>query len=103
LVGSNFDPAQWRHIAFFDEANSRIEMHLEARLDLDVALPDAVRHFAKGERILTERSYKWSLPTLQSELLAAEFTTIDIWTDRNATFAVALASGGKIEAAKETV
>src|SRR5690606_1670649 len=27
IAGTDFDPADWRHVAFFDEANSRIEMH----------------------------------------------------------------------------
>ena len=32
LIGSDFEPRQWRHVArFYDEAASRIEMHLEAR------------------------------------------------------------------------
>ena len=30
LIGSDFAPRQWRHVAFYDEAKSRIEMHLEA-------------------------------------------------------------------------
>ena len=38
LIGSDFDPRQWRHVAFFDEASSRIEMHLEARASARRAL-----------------------------------------------------------------
>ncbi len=91
LIGSNFDPSQWQHVAFFDEPNSRIEMHLQARRDLDVTLPDGGRHFAEGERILTEHSYKWSLSSLRDELQAAEFATVGVWTDPQQAFAVALA------------
>src|SRR6478735_6299433 len=39
LIGSDFAPRQWRHVAFFDEAKSRIEMHLEASATIDVAWP----------------------------------------------------------------
>src|SRR6185437_6367667 len=30
-IGADFSPRQWRHVACFDDARSRIEMHLEAR------------------------------------------------------------------------
>ena len=36
LLGSDFDVTQWRHVAFYDAARARVEMHLEARCDLQV-------------------------------------------------------------------
>ena len=50
LIGSDFAPRQWRHVAFFDEARSRIEMHLEAREATHVSWPGGTRRFAAGER-----------------------------------------------------
>ena len=38
-LGSDFDVSQWRHVAVFDAARSRVEMHLEARRDLQVRWP----------------------------------------------------------------
>ncbi|MFN3495352.1 MAG: L-histidine N(alpha)-methyltransferase, partial [Hydrogenophaga sp.] len=35
-MGSNFQPASWRHVAHFNAAESRIEMHLEALQDQTV-------------------------------------------------------------------
>ncbi len=60
LIGSDFEPRQWRHVAFFDERRSRIEMHLEARAALVVAWPGGTRRFAAGERIHTENSCKYT-------------------------------------------
>ena len=59
LVGTDFDIADWRHVAFFNAAESRIEMHLEALAETVVRWPEGERRFAPGERMHTENSYKW--------------------------------------------
>jgi L-histidine N-alpha-methyltransferase len=41
LAGTDFDIADWRHVAFFNGAESRIEMHLEALRDHASAGPAA--------------------------------------------------------------
>ncbi len=61
LIGSDFAPRQWRHVALYDEAASRIEMHLEAREALVVTWPEGERRFAAGERIHTENSCKYTV------------------------------------------
>jgi len=60
LLGADFQLREWRHLAVFNAAESRIEMHLEARRSLTVRWPGAERRFAAGERIHTENSYKWN-------------------------------------------
>ena len=60
-ITSDFEPRQWRHVAYFNEAESRIEMHLEAREPLVVAWPGGERRFAAGERIHTENSCKYTV------------------------------------------
>src|SRR6202008_297401 len=59
LGGFDFDVSQWRHLAFFNPAASRIEMHVEARQDLVVHWQGGQRHFFAGQRIHTENSYKY--------------------------------------------
>jgi hypothetical protein len=39
VLDADFDVRDWRHVAFFDGAASRIEMHLEARHALTVRWP----------------------------------------------------------------
>ena len=87
-IGSDFAPRQWRHIAFYDEAASRIEMHLEARQALVVRWPGGERRFAAGERIHTENSYKYTVEGFASLLRDAGFRHPQAWTDANDWFAV---------------
>jgi L-histidine N-alpha-methyltransferase len=91
LIGSDFDVAHWRHVAFFDRTHSRIEMHLEARRATAVHWPGAQRRFDAGERILTEYSYKWERERFARLLREAGFDSVQTWTDDRNWFAVMLA------------
>lgn len=88
LIGSDFSVSDWRHCAHFDAAQSRIEMHLEARLDVNVHWPGGSRRFHKGERIHTENSYKYRLTDFHALLRQAGFGNIRTWTDEREWFAV---------------
>ncbi|NJD34969.1 MAG: L-histidine N(alpha)-methyltransferase [Betaproteobacteria bacterium] len=89
-LDADFAIGDWQHLAFFNEADARIEMHLVARRELDVSWPDGAgrgsRHFAAGERIHTENSYKYSPAGFRTLLSAAGFTDIRMWTDPRAWF-----------------
>jgi L-histidine N-alpha-methyltransferase len=93
LLGADFDLRQWQHVALYDEAASRIEMHLQARKDLTVQWPGGSRRFASGERIHTENSYKWRPEDFEALLREAGFGAVQTWTDPQAWFAVMLAQG----------
>jgi dimethylhistidine N-methyltransferase len=88
LAGADFEPAQWRHVAFFNDAESRIEMHLEARSALTVHWCGGERSFAQGERIHTENSYKYTPESFRSLLWEAGFRVDGTWTDDAHWFAV---------------
>ena len=92
LIGSDFAPRQWRHVAFFDEAKSRIEMHLEAREATRVAWPGGARRFGAGERIHTENSCKYTVERFATLLRDAGFDAPRHWTDARGWFAVFWAS-----------
>jgi len=91
LIGSDFRTRQWRHRAFFNRAQSRIEMHLEARSALKVRWPGAERVFAVGESIHTENSYKYRVGDFARLLAKAGFAHHEHWTDERGWFAVVLA------------
>ena len=91
LVGSDFAIEDWRHIAFFNTTDSRIEMHLEAVREALVRWPGGERRFAAGERIHTENSYKWQADDFAALLEAAGFSRLRRWTDERGWFAVFLA------------
>ncbi len=92
LLGSNFDVADWRHIAFFDPVSSRVEMHVEARRDLTVRWPAAERAFAAGDRIHTENSYKYTPESVRQLLKQAGYRSVQLYTDGQCSFTVALAA-----------
>lgn len=88
VISSNFDLADWGHDAFFNQALSRIEMHLYARRDLTVKWPGGERKFKSGESIHTENSYKYQIDMFKEMLLNAGFSSSRYWTDPNQWFAV---------------
>jgi dimethylhistidine N-methyltransferase len=92
LLGSDFALRDWRHVAFFDEAASRIEMHLEARRALTVRWPGGERRFAEGERIHTENSCKYSVEGFDALLRRAGYVHTRCFTDERGAFAVFAAS-----------
>jgi dimethylhistidine N-methyltransferase len=94
LIGSDFEPRDWRHVARFDAGHARIEMHLEARRDLEVRWPGAARRFAAGERIHTENSYKYAPAAFEALLREAGFGAPTRWSDPRGWFAVWWAPAG---------
>ena len=91
LLGSDFDVGQWRHVALFDAAHSRIEMHLEARCDLQVRWPGASLRRRAGERVLTEIACKYTVEAFDALLRRAGYVHTRCWTDAQAWFAVFVA------------
>jgi len=91
LLGSDFNVRDWRHAALFNEADSRIEMHLEASRTLTVRWPGGSRLFAAGEGMHTENSYKWQPGDFEVLLRDAGWRHVRRWTDDQRWFGVFLA------------
>lgn len=88
ILGSNFDPRMWQHVAVFNAAESRIEMHLQSQTAQTVQWPGGQRSFNPGERIHTESSYKWTVASFEQLLKQAGFTPQHCWTDEHRGFGV---------------
>lgn len=88
LIGADFALADWRHVAFFNARESRIEMHLEAVGATTVRWPGGERRFVAGERIHTENSYKWRPEDFADLLKSAGFRNPRAWRDGRDWFAV---------------
>ena len=91
-LGGQFDLSLFRHLAFFDEGESRIEMHLESlesqlvRIDaLDRSVP-----FTKGETIHTENSYKLDPAALDRLYSGTGLKKTGRWSDDEGWFALDL-------------
>ena len=94
LAGTDFDIADWRHVAYFNASASRIEMHLEALDETRVCWRGGERRFARGERMHTENSYKWRVEDFAEHLTRAGFRQLRHWTDERDWFAVFAAFAG---------
>jgi len=91
LLGSDFDIAQWRHVAVFEAAQARVEMQLEARCDLQVRWPGGRLLRRAGERVHTENACKYSVEGFDALLRGAGYTRTRCWTDPQGWFAVFVA------------
>lgn len=90
IAGTDFDCSRFNHQAFFNEAESRIEMHLASDCAQTVSMGDVRFHFAEGETIHTENSYKYSLEEFRQLAISAGFEPRDTWVDEHRLFSVHL-------------
>lgn len=91
VAGADFRVEDFAHVAFFNAAESRIEMHLEALRDVEVRLPDGPLRLAAGQRVHTENSYKVTPESFDALLRAAGFAQVRTWADIDGGFALCLA------------
>jgi dimethylhistidine N-methyltransferase len=90
---ADFDLDAFRHVARWNAAQSRMEMHLESLRPQTVHLRALDLHvqIANGERIHTENSYKYTLASVREMLQASGFSLEKSWLDRKKWFALHLA------------
>lgn len=88
VLDTDFNVGDWRHVALFNAARSRIEMHLEAQRALRVAWPGGERDFSAGERIHTENSYKFTPQAFSDLLQSAGYRDVAHWSDSRGWFSV---------------
>lgn len=91
VLGADFDVADWRHVAFFDPVTSRVEMHVEARVDVAVRWDGGAREFRATDRIHTENSYKYTAAGVRALLQRAGYGDVRLFVDDAKSFAVAVA------------
>ena len=87
-LGADFDLRRWRHYAFYNPAEGRIEMHLVSMASQRVRLGKHRFRFAAGETIHTENSYKYSLEGFGELAAKVGFRSAKAWTDRRGLFAL---------------
>jgi L-histidine N-alpha-methyltransferase len=88
VLGSDFDPQAFAHVARYDADRGRIEMHLEATREQTVRIDGVPRRFDAGERIHTESSYKYDPAQFIALLETAGFPSVRTWQDDDQDFAV---------------
>ena len=95
-LGGRFDVDRFRHVVRWNEAASRIEMHLESLGAQEVAIEGlALRvRFRAGETIHTESSVKYDLARVERLVAAGGFGLQATYHDAERRFAVHLARAG---------
>ena len=79
-LDANFDIDSFRHDAFFNKEEGRIEMHLVSEKEQMVTIADKEIHFEAGESIHTENSYKYTQDEFK-ELVSDWYEVEQVWTD----------------------
>ncbi len=96
-LGANFNLDCFVHSARWNEAESRMEMHLKStasqtvRIPANSAGPALTLHFKAGETIHTENSYKFTPGAIAALITPAGFSATRTFEDPEHRFAVTLA------------
>jgi L-histidine N-alpha-methyltransferase len=91
-LGADFDPDAFEHRAFFDDAASRIEMHLVSKRDQRVHVPGMPQvRIATGESIRTEISCKYDREMLEALFARARLDVAHWYELAEDGYALALA------------
>ncbi|KAL3898720.1 MAG: hypothetical protein SGPRY_012783, partial [Prymnesium sp.] len=83
VAGLDFDLEAWKHVCEYDEEQATILAYAESTRDQSVRLVgtgEEVNYFARGDRILMERSRKFSPDLVQSLALASGLILTRTWS-----------------------
>ncbi len=87
-LGAAFDENQFEHVAFYNAAEGRIEMHLRSLVEQSIVVGSTKFSFAAGETIHTENSYKYTVEGFHALLEGTDFRATKVWTDAEQLFSV---------------
>ena len=87
-LNGTFDLGTFRHRAFYNSAQGRIEMHLDSLTDQSVTVAGRLFRFRRGESIHTENSYKYTVPEFRALARRAGFRPLRAWADPDNLFSI---------------
>ncbi len=92
-LGANFDLGNFKHQAIYNEHKTQIEMYLisNCEQEVNIARLDKNLKFAKGEKILTEISRKYTKSTIKSLLEKSGLVEAMHFEPSNGYFSLVLA------------
>ncbi len=79
-LGADFDLTRFRHYAFYNPMKGRIEMHLVSLAEQGVLVAGERFHFALGETLHTEHSYKYRCDEFAALSASAGWQLAGEWT-----------------------
>jgi L-histidine Nalpha-methyltransferase len=91
-LDGEFDLESFGHLAFYNQVKNRIEMHLISKVKQKVKVNklNRVFDFERGETILTENSYKYSLKSIERLATKSNLRVERNFLDKNEWFNLAL-------------
>ena len=87
-LGGDIDIASFRHRAFYNDGEGRIEMHLESMRHQTITIGGREYPFAPGETIHTENSYKYEIDEFRALARRAGFEPVAAWSDAGNLFSI---------------
>lgn len=87
-LDADFDVTHFRHHAFYNPEQGRMEMHLLSTQDQNVSVDGHHFHFATDTGIHTECSYKYSVDEFRTLARSAGFAAHKAWCDPAGLFSV---------------
>jgi dimethylhistidine N-methyltransferase len=90
VLGTAFDPGDFRHEARVQHDPFRVEAHLVATRPLTYQVGEVSIAFEVGESIHTDTSYKYDASTFQSLANQADWRSVKCWCDEQNRFCLYL-------------
>jgi dimethylhistidine N-methyltransferase len=92
---ASFDLTAFHHDAIWNEAASRIEMHLVSEREQWVLVAGVPIGFGAGEHLVTEHCHKYTLESFDAQARAAGWRAVRGWSDPERSFQVEYLDGCK--------
>ena len=87
-LDGDLDLDRFEHVAFYNVIGGRVEIYIRSLVNQSAQIAGRTFHFAAGELIHTEYSYKYSVEEFRALAARAEFRPVDTWTDPAELFSV---------------
>lgn len=94
IIDTSFEATDFEHLAFYNENEQRVEMHLKATRDRKIRINGnhETLNIKKGETIHTENSYKFRSEDIESIGRQAGLECVSVFTDKQKWFSLVLYS-----------
>jgi dimethylhistidine N-methyltransferase len=87
-LSGSFNLSEFEHLAVWNETESRVEMYLVSQSDHQVTAANHTFTFAKGERIHTENSHKFTPKSFADLAAKAGWIIQDVWISEHPEFGI---------------
>lgn len=89
-LGGSFELSRFAHDALWNEVQGRMEMYLVSLAEQIVRVSGRAYSFARGERIHTENSHKYTVAEFQALARTGGWQPVKAWTDPEQLFSLHL-------------